>query len=51
MERLTTEEAEAFTKISYYTLDDVRYAWRYWKDAGDVDGFEAYVRWRIREAA
>lgn len=48
---LTRDEAEAFTKISYYTLDDVRYAWRYWKDAGDIEGFEEYVRRRIRESA
>ena len=51
MEALTKSEAEAFTRISAYSVDDVRFAWKYWRDAGDQSGFEAYVRWRISESS
>lgn len=51
METLTAAEAEAFCRISEYSMDDVRYAWKYWRDAGDREGFEAYIRWRIKVAA
>lgn len=50
MERLTADEAEAFTRISFYSLEDVRLAWKYWRDAGDLEGFEAYIRSRIAES-
>lgn len=49
MGRLTTVEAEAFTRVSFYSLDDVRTAWKYWRDLGEMEGFEAYVRWRIAD--
>ena len=44
---LNVEEANAFVACSYYSLDDLRQAWRYWKAEGDVDGFESYIRRRI----
>ena len=47
MEALTKNEAEAFTRVSEYSLEDVRFAWKYWRDAGDQAGFEAYIRRRI----
>lgn len=47
METMTASEAEKFTRVSGYTMDEVRFAWRYWRDAGDIDGFVAYVRDRI----
>ena len=51
MEALTKSEAEAFTRISEYSVDDVRFAWKYWRDAGDQYGFEAYIRRRIAESS
>ena len=48
---LSVEEANAFVACSHYSLDDLRQAWRYWKDEGDVDGFEAYIRSRIAESS
>ena len=51
MEALTKDEAEAFTRISFYSVDDVRFAWKYWRDAGDQAGFEAFVRRRIAESS
>ena len=51
MEALTKNEAEAFTRVSEYSLDDVRFAWKYWRDAGDQAGFEAYIRRRIYGSA
>lgn len=51
METLTKYEAEAFTRVSEYSLEDVRFAWKYWRDAGDQSGFEAYVRRRIANSA
>ncbi len=51
MEALTKDEAEAFTRISCYSVDDVRFAWKYWRDAGDQAGFEAFVRRRIAESS
>ena len=51
MENLTAAEAEAFTRVSCYSLDDVRFAWKYWRDAGDLSGFESYIRRRIIEAS
>lgn len=50
METLTTQEAEAFTRVSCYSLDDVRFAWKYWRDEGDQEGFEGYIRGRIRQS-
>ena len=47
MEALTKNEAEAFTRVSEYSIDDVRFAWKYWRDAGDQAGFESYIRRRI----
>ena len=44
---LNVDEANAFVACSYYSLDDLRQAWRYWKAEGDVDGFESYIRRRI----
>lgn len=51
METLTTAEAEAFSGVSCYSVDDVRAAWRYWREAGDLAGFVAYVRERIAAAS
>ena len=51
METLTKNEAEAFTRVSEYSLEDVRFAWKYWRDAGDQAGFEAYIRRRIYGSA
>ena len=51
METLTKKEAEAFTRVSEYSLEDVRFAWKYWRDAGDQAGFEAFVRRRIAESS
>ena len=51
METLTKKEAEAFTRVSEYSIDDVRFAWKYWRDAGDQAGFEAFVRLRIAESS
>ena len=51
MEALTKDEAEAFVACSYYSLDDLRFAWKYWRDAGDQAGFEAFVRRRIAESS
>ena len=48
---LNVEEANAFVACSHYSLDDLRQAWRYWKNEGDVDGFEAYIRSRIAESS
>ena len=48
---LSVEEANAFVACSHYSLDDLRQAWRYWKNEGDVDGFEAYIRSRIAESS
>ena len=48
---LNVQEANAFVACSHYSLDDLRQAWRYWKDEGDVDGFEAYIRSRIAESS
>ena len=48
---LSVEEANAFVACSHYSLDDLRQAWRYWKNEGDVDGFEAFVRRRIAESS
>ena len=50
MEAMTPAEAEAFTRVSFFTLDDVRTAWKYWRDAGYLSGFVAYVRFRIGQA-
>ena len=44
---LNVDEANAFVACSYYSLDDLRQAWRYWKAEGDVVGFESYIRRRI----
>ena len=44
---LNVDEANAFVACSYYSLDDLRQAWRYWKAEGDVDGFESYILRRI----
>ena len=51
METLTKKEAEAFTRVSEYSLEDVRFAWKYWRDAGDQAGFESYIRRRIDGSA
>ena len=48
---LNVEEANAFVACSHYSLDDLRQAWRYWKNEGDVDGFEEFVRRRIAESS
>ena len=48
---LNVEEANAFVACSHYSLDDLRFAWKYWRDAGDQAGFEAYVRRRIAESS
>ena len=48
---LNVEEANAFVACSHYSLDDLRFAWKYWRDAGDVEGFEAMVRRRIAESS
>ena len=47
METLTKNDAEAFTRVSEYSLEDVRFAWKYWRKAGDQEGFESYIRRRI----
>ena len=51
METLTKKEAEAFTRVSEYSLEDVRFAWKYWRNAGDQEGFESYIRRRIDGSA
>ena len=48
---LSVQEANAFVACSHYSLDDLRQAWRYWKNEGDVDGFEEFVRRRIAESS
>jgi len=48
---LNVQEANSFVSCSYYSLDDVRAAWKFWREADDVDGFEAYVRYRIAESS
>ena len=48
---LNVQEANAFVACSHYSLDDVRFAWKYWKKEGDVDGFEEYVKRRISESS
>ena len=48
---LDRDEANAFVACSFYSLDDLRFAWKYWRDAGDVEGFEAMVRRRIENSS
>ena len=48
---MSVQEANAYVACSHYSLDDLRFAWRYWKNEGDVDGFEAFIRRCIAESS
>lgn len=44
---LTPKEADDFARLIDSIVSEIREAFKYWRDEGDVEGFCAYVRWRL----